>query len=97
MRDPLLRACGVAEPLLTVAVSSPRAAAPPGSIERLNLGYLESALPALPFSGADTCAAAVPFIVLRPADATGRGDLRVSMTTATRRDYDHVVLRCLPP
>jgi hypothetical protein len=97
MRDPLLRACSVAEPLVGFSVSSPRADAPPGSIERLNLGYLASALPELPFSGADTCAAAVPHIVLRPPSAAGRADLRVSVRTATRRDYDHLVLRCLPP
>lgn len=98
MRDPLLRGCRVDEPLISFAVASPPVDAPDGSIERTNVDFLASALPDFPFTGSDTCADAIPFIVARPrSDAPGIGHLRMSVATATRRDYDHLILECLPP
>ena len=97
MRDPLLRQCAVDEPLRSFSVSSPPVDAPVGTLDRINVDYLASALPDFPFAGSDTCSAPVPFIVARRGDGAGIGRLRVALSTDTRRDYDHVVLRCLPP
>jgi subtilisin family serine protease len=98
MRDPLLRSCRVDEPLLSFAVTSPPVEARDGSIDRMNVDYLASALPDFPFTGSDTCADGIPFIVTRPrSDAPGIAHLRMSVATATRRDYDHLILECLPP
>lgn len=98
MRDPVLRQCPVDEPLLSFDVTSPRVDAPPGSLERINVDYLASALPDFPFAGSDTCSAPIPFVVERPrADAAGIAHIRMAVATATRRDYDHLVLECLPP
>jgi subtilisin family serine protease len=97
MHDPLLRQCAVNEPLRSFAVSSPPVDAPSGTLERINVDYLASALPDFPFAGSDTCGARVPFIVARRAGAAGIGHLRMAVATDTRRDYDHLVLRCLPP
>jgi hypothetical protein len=98
MRDPLLRGCAVDEPLLRFAVSSPPIDAPVGSLDRVNVDYLASALPDFPFAGSDTCSATIPFIVARPrANAPGRSHLRMSVVSASRHDYDHLVFECLPP
>jgi hypothetical protein len=98
MRDPLLRACAVDEPLLRFSVASPPVTAPAGSLDRLNVDYLASALPDFPFAGSDTCSAAIPFIVARPRpDAPGRGHLRMSVVSTSRHDYDHLIFECLPP
>ena len=97
-RDPLLRQCAVDEPLLSFDVKSPRIDAAPGSVDRINVDYLASALPDFPFTDSDTCSAPIPFVVERPrADAPGLAHIRMAVATATRRDYDHLVLECLPP
>jgi hypothetical protein len=98
MRDPLLRQCRVDEPLLGFSVASPPPDAPAGSLDRINVDFIASALPTFPFAGSDTCSAAIPFVVARRrADAAGRAHIRMSITTASRVDYDHVLLECLPP
>lgn len=98
MRDPLLRGCAVNEPLLRFKVSSPPVDAPAGTLDRINVDYLAAALPDFPFAGSDTCSAEIPFIVARPhPDQAGRAHLRMSVNTATRRDYDHLIFECLPP
>lgn len=95
--DPLLRQCAVNEPLRSFVISSPPVTASSGTLDRINVDYLASALPDFPFAGSATCGARIPFIVARRAGAAGIGHLRVAVATDTRRDYDHLVLRCLPP
>ena len=96
MRDPLLRGCATGETLETVAIFAPRVDAPPGSIARANVDALAFALPEFPFAGEQTCGSTVPFIVTRPDPASaGTGEIRMRVTTATRRDYDRVIFRCL--
>jgi subtilisin family serine protease len=98
MRDPLLRQCATDEPLLSFVITSPRVDAPAGTTDRTNVDFLASALPDFPFAGSDTCSAAIPFVVERAGPgAAGFGHIRMAVSTATRRDYDHVVLECLPP
>jgi subtilisin family serine protease len=98
MRDPVLRGCAVDEPLLSFEITSPPVDAPAGSIDRVNVDYLASALPDFPFGGSGACSAPIPFVVERPrADAAGIAHIRMAVATATRRDYDHLVLECLPP
>jgi len=98
MHDPLLPQCAVNEPLLAFDITSPPIDAPAGTADRLNADALAFALPAFPFGDADACSAPILFVVERPsADAPGLAHLRVAVQTATRRDYDHLVLECLPP
>lgn len=97
MHDPLLRQCAVDEPLHSFTVASPPIDAPAGSLDRINVDYFASALPDFPFAGADTCSAPVPFIVARRAGGDGVGHLRVGVASETRRDYDHIIFRCLRP
>ena len=98
MHDPLLRACSVAEPLTRFAINSPPADAPLGSVDRINVDYLASALPDIPFADSDHCGDPIPFIVYRSrAAGPGFAHIRMSVATPTRRDYDHLVFECLPP
>lgn len=98
MRDPLLRQCATDEPVDAFAILAPPVDAPAGSIDRLNVDTLASALPDFPFHGANACSPTVPFVVERPrADAPGSGEIRMRLSTATRPDYDRVRFRCDPP
>lgn len=98
MRDPLLRQCATDEPLDSFAFFAPRIGAPAGSVERANLDNLAFALPDFPFTGINACSLTVPFVVERPrAGRPGRGEIRMRLSTPTRRDYDRVRFRCDPP
>lgn len=97
MQDPALPQCVPAEPLEHFTITSPPIDAPSGSIERTNVDVLAASLPAFPFAGSSTCTAPVPFVVVRRSAAgLGRAHIRMAVATDTRRDYDHLVLECLP-
>lgn len=97
MHDPLLRGCPADEPLLRFSIASPFVDAPAGTLDRINVDYLASALPTFPFAGSDACSLEIPFIVAHPPGRPGRAHLRMSVFTATRRDFDHLIFECLPP
>ncbi len=98
MPDPALPLCASDEPLQDFGIFSPAVNAAQGTLDRRNVDVLATALPDFPFASTGSCSAAIPFVVARPtADRAGRADIRMAVGTPTRRDYDHIVLRCLPP
>lgn len=97
MRDPLLRACAVDEPLETFRIFSPRIDAPPGTVERANVDALAYALPDFPLPFSDACSVEIPYVVARPGPGPGIDRIRMRVGTASRSDYDHIVLECAAP
>jgi len=97
MRDPLLRACAVDEPLETFHIFSPRVDAPPDTVERANVDALAYALPEFPLALSDACSIEIPYVVPRPGPGAGIDRIRMRVGTASRSDYDHVVLECAAP
>ncbi len=96
VRDPLMRGCDVSEPLVSYRLSSPRVDAVAGSLERENAESLTHALPSFPLAGSSTCSIPFPYVVSRAptGDGPGYDRIRMSVSTAGRRDYDHMVLQC---
>lgn len=97
MRDPLMRACAVDEPLETFQIFSPRIDAPLGTVERANVDALAYALPDFPLRLSSACSIAIPYVVPRRGAGAGLDRIRMRVGTATRSDYDHLALECLPP
>jgi hypothetical protein len=64
----------------------------------LNAFTLVDLLPSFPIVGERICSVPIPVLVMRPpSDETpGIGSLRMSVRSATRRDYDRIMLICEP-
>ncbi|MGH8620478.1 MAG: hypothetical protein ACREUW_22510, partial [Burkholderiales bacterium] len=97
VRDPLMHACAVDEPLETFHIFSPRIDAPPGTVERDNVDALAYALPDFPLRLSSACSIAIPYVVPRQGPGAGRDRIRMRVSTASRSDYDHIVLECVAP
>jgi hypothetical protein len=56
-------------------------------------------LPSFPITNTRICSVPIPVVVTRPSDSNeaGFGAIRMSVQSATRRDYDRVILVCEGP
>jgi hypothetical protein len=68
------------------------------AMKDLNAYVLEDLLPSFPIVGTRICSVPIPIVVMRPpgVGARGLGAVRMSVRSATRRDYDRIVLICEP-
>jgi hypothetical protein len=95
--DPLLPQCAIDEPITSLRLFSPRPGAPAGSVERSNADALRAALPVFPLHASSTCTEAFPLVVARPGASSGLAEVRLGVTSSTRRDNDRFSLVCEAP
>ncbi len=95
--DPLLPQCAIDEPLTSFHLFSPRSGAAPGSVERSNADSLSASLPLFPLQASSTCTEAFPLVVERRGGGSGLADVRLGVTSPTRRDDDRFSLLCEAP
>jgi hypothetical protein len=92
--DPLLPFCATDEAITRIEILEPSSQAVAGSTERANADVIAASLPNVPINRADICSGLIPIVVPRNG-RVGGALVRIAASTATRRDSDRFLLRCL--